>query len=273
MAPRRPSHNAPLVAGDGAQSAGLRLRPSRPACVDQNSDFPWDNFDSRWYYDHNYKILRDDDRQIIERVRDFFASLDLPDHRHGVDVGSGTNLYPALAMLPFCNKITLCEYSISNISWLKREVQSYSSSWDDFWALLTEKQPYSLIDSPRESLASAVHVERGSIFDLPRSTWDIGTMFFAAESISAEPSEFQDALDNFIRSLRPGAPFAAAFMENSVGYSVGARQFPAVAITKDDVECRLAGDVKNLSIYRIGLTNKPLRVGYGGMILATGRIA
>jgi hypothetical protein len=272
MAPQRPSRDAPLVAGDGTQSAALRLRPSRHACVEQNSDFPWDNFDSRWYYDHNYKILRDDDRQIVEKVRDFFVSLDLSGHGHGVDVGSGTNLYPALTMLPFCDKITLFEYSASNISWLKREIQSYSSSWEAFWALLAEKPLYNLIDSPRRLLAAKVHVEKGNIFDLPESTWDIGTMFFAAESISAERSEFQAALDNFVRSLRPGAPFAAAFMENSVGYSVGVRHFPAVAITEDDVACRLAGDTKDLEVYRIGLTNKPLRVGYGGMILATGKI-
>jgi hypothetical protein len=97
-------------------------------------------------------------------------------------------------------------------------------------------------------------------------------MFFTAESISAEPSEFQVALASFIRSLRPGSPFAAAFMRNSEGYSVGVRQFPAVAITEDDVKCCLAHDTKDLTIHKIGLTNKPLRTGYGGMILATGRV-
>lgn len=273
MAPRRLPRNPSLVAGDGTQPAALSSRPSRHAATELNSDFPWDAFDSSWYYDHNYKMLRDDDRQIIEVVRDFFATLDLPSHSHGIDIGSGTNIYPALTMLPLCSKITLCEYSASNVSWLQREVRSYSPSWDDFWELLAKEPLYESIDSPRKMLAAKASVERGSIFDLPESRWDIGTMFFAAESISPEPSEFQTALDGFIRSLRPGAPFAAAFMKQSLGYKVGTCQFPAVAITANNLQNCLTNDTKDLEIYQIGLTDNPLRAGYGGMILTTGRIA
>jgi hypothetical protein len=272
MAPRL-SRNPSLVSGDGTQSADTSSRPTRYAHTERNSDFPWDDFDSSWYYDHNYKVLRDDDRQIVQVVRDFFATLDLSSHRCGIDVGSGTNLYPALTMLPLCDEITLYEYSASNVSWLQREIQSYSSPWDAFWELLAEEPPYKSVGSPRKMLAAKASVERGSIFDLPESQWDIGTMFFAAESISPALSEFQTALDSFIRSLRPGAPFAAAFMENSLGYTVGTRHFPAVAITENEVKNRLTGSAKDLDIYRTGLTSNPLRDGYGGMILATGRVA
>jgi hypothetical protein len=271
MAPR-PSRNPSLVSGDGPQSADTSSRPSRHALAELNSDFPWDDFDSNWYYDHNYKVLRDDDRQIVEVVRDFFATLDLSSHRRGIDVGSGTNIYPALAMLPFCEEITLYEYSTSNVSWLQREIQSYASPWDAFWELLAKEPSYKSIDSPRKMLAAKTSVERGSIFELPESRWDIGTMFFAAESISSAPSEFQTALDSFIKSLRPGAPFAAAFMENSQGYTVGTHQFPAVAIAENEVENCLTGGTKDLKVHRIGLTNNPLRAGYGGMILATARV-
>ncbi len=273
MAPRRISRSPPSVAGDDSQPAALSSRPDQHESTKLNGDFPWDHFDSNWYYDHNYKVLRDDDRQIVEVVRDFFATRDPSSHRHGIDVGSGTNLYPALTMLPLCDKITLYEYSASNVSWLQREIRSYSSSWDAFWELLAKEQLYKSVDSPRKTLAAKACVERGSIFDLPKSWWDIGTMFFAAESISSAPPEFQTALDSFIRSLRPGAPFAAAFMEKSLGYPVGTCRFPAVAITVNDVENCLAGDTKDLEISRVGLTSNPLRAGYGGMILATGRVA
>jgi hypothetical protein len=261
------------VAGDGHQQAALSSRPSQHELTKLNGDFPWDDFDSSWYYDHNYKVLRDDDRQIVEVVRDFFAALDLSSYRNGIDVGSGTNLYPALTMLPLCDKITLYEYSLSNVSWLESEIQSYSSSWDAFWEILAEEPLYNSIDSPRRTLATKACVEQGSIFELPESSWDIGTMFFTAESISPAPAEFKTALGSFIRSLRPGAPFSAAFMENSLGYSVDARKFPAVAITKNDVEDGLAGDTKDLKIYRIGLAGSPLRAGYDGMIVATGWVA
>ncbi len=271
MAPRRLPRNPPLVAGDGEQSAPLGSC-SQHASTELNRDFPWDKFDSSWYYDHNYKVLRDDDRQIVEVVRDFFATLDVTGCRDGIDVGSGTNLYPALTMLPLCDKITLYEYSTSNVSWLEHEIQSYSSSWDVFWELLAKEPLYSSVDSPRKTLAAKAHVVPGSIFDMPESSWDIGTMFFTAESISPALSEFQTALGSFIRSLRSGAPFSAAFMENSLGYSVDMCQFPAVAITANDVENFLTGCTKDLNIYRIGLTGNPLRTGYGGMILATGKV-
>ncbi|MGH3428022.1 MAG: SCO2525 family SAM-dependent methyltransferase, partial [Mycobacteriales bacterium] len=220
-----------------------------------------------------YKVLRDDDLQIIPAVRDFFATLDPSSRRSGIDVGSGPNLYPALTMLPLCREITLYEYSTSNVSWLRREIRSYSSSWDAFWKSLTVEPLYKSVDSPRETLAAVARVEQGSIFGLPESRWDIGTMFFAAESISATLSEFRAALRSFIASLRTGAPFTAAFMEDSLGYSVGARRFPAVAITAKDVEESLAAHTDDLEVHRVDLAKKPLRDGYGGMILATGRVA
>lgn len=271
MGKRRISHDATLVAANGTESAALSSRSSPHAFSELNSHFPWDDFDSNWYFDRNYRKMRDDDRQIVELVRNFFATLDLSSHRRGIDVGAGINLYPALTMLPFCDEITLYEYAASNVAWLRREIQSYSQSWDPWWNLLIKEPLYKSVDSPREALA-AVRVERGSIFDLPESQWDIGTMFFVAESISSVMSEFHTALGNFVRSLRPGAPFAAAFMENSLGYNVGTRRFPAVAIAKDEVENCLAGETEDLQIHRLGKTSNPLREGYDGMILATGRV-
>ena len=270
MARRRLSDSAPLMLADATQPAALSSRPSGRVSPELNSHFQWDDFDSSWYFDNNYKVLRDDDRQIIEIVRDFFATLDLPSHRHGIDVGAGTNLYPALTMLPLCDEITLYEYATSNVSWLQREIQSYSPSWDPFWDLLTKEPLYKSIESPREVLAARARIETGSVFDLPELRWNIGTMSFVAESISSELSEFQAALGSFLRSLRPGAPFAAAFMENSLGYDVSTHRFPAVAITAEDVETCLAGYAEDLEIRRIGTTSPRLRDGYEGMILAIG---
>ncbi len=269
---RRIPHDATLAAVDGTESAALSPQSFRQPFLELNSHCLWDEFDSNWYFDRNYKKLRDDDRQIVEFVRDFFATLDLSSHRHGIDVGAGTNLYPALTMLPFCDEITLYEYAASNVAWLRREIQSYSPSWDPWWSLLVKESAYRSFDSPREALAAAARVERGSIFNLPESRWDIGTIFFVAESISSALSEFRTALDSFVRSLRPGAPFAAAFMENSLGYDVGTHRFPAVAIDKDKVENCLADETEDLKIHRLGKTRNPLREGYDGMLLATGRV-
>ena len=62
-------------------------------------------------------------------------------------------------------------------------------------------------------------------------------------------------------------------MANSQGYAVGQRRFPAVAVSEGDVRASLAWATEELDILRIGLTGSPLRDGYSGMILATGRIS
>lgn len=273
MAPKRLYPHSSSMTDDGIEFAAVTSDHPQRASTELNSDFPWDEFDSDWYYDHNYKVLREDDLRIIHIVRDFFATLDPSSQRDGIDVGSGTNLYPALTMLPLCRDITLYEYSASNVVWLRREVQCYSSTWDAFWKPLGTEPLYQSINSPRDAFAAVAHVEKGNIFDLPESRWDIGTMFFAAESLSDVPSEFRTALKRFIASLRTGAPFAAAFMENSLGYNIGTHRFPAVAISANDVENCLAADADDFDIHRIGLADKPIRDGYDGMILATGRAA
>jgi hypothetical protein len=40
----------------------------------------------------------------------------------GVDAGSGTNLYPALLMLPWAEQILLTNYSEGNVRWLQGQI-------------------------------------------------------------------------------------------------------------------------------------------------------
>src|SRR5262249_29567343 len=158
-----------------------------------NADYLWDDFDSISYFNHNYRTLRPDDLQLLEACRDFFVETDrtfragrgVADGRpaRGLDVGSGTNLYPALTMLPFCAELTLWEYSARNISWLRNEIRSYAESWDPFWERLTLSPAYLSLPDPRSDLARRATVCQGTIFDLPAASWDIGTMFFVSESL------------------------------------------------------------------------------------------
>ena len=244
-----------------------------------NGDYPWDDFDSAGYFEHNYSDLRHDDRQILETVRDFFWKADraagfreTAEERavRGLDLGSGSNLYPALAMLPYCTELTLWEYSASNVDWLRAELKSYGPSWDKFWERLELVPAYQAIADPRQALAERTVVHQGSVFDLPAAEWDVGTMFFVAESLTSNAAEFAAATHRFVGALRPGAPFAAAFMENSTGYDVGDRRFPAVAVTRETVRDCLEDVGRNLDVQRIDSGNNPLRDGYSGMILVMG---
>ncbi len=237
-----------------------------------NEEFPWDSFDPEWYLNHNYGTLRDDDEKILERLAEFFSGLDQAHLRHGLDVGTGTNLYPVLAMLPLCGRITLHERAKTNCRWLHNETAKYSEVWEPYWEVLAERASYARIGDPRWAVHERTRVNRGSIFDLPKDTYDIGTMFFVAESITTRDDEFTRALRCFLRSLKPNAPFAATFMTNSTGYDVNGVHFPAVAITEDDVRKCLDGEGIRKSTFEKIDSESPLRPEVG-MVLVTGRVA
>lgn len=255
-------------------AATKTIRASAPAADGRrryNADFDWDRFNSEWYCAHNYVSLRDDDTEIMSRVGAFFERQLKPStaRRRGLDVGSGANLYPAMSMLPFCEAVDLREYSRSNVRWLDAQIKRYDTYWDKFWGVYQGLPAYQKVANPREAMRRAAEVKRMSIFELPEREWDMGTMFFVAESLTYDPSEFWRAVECFGRALKPGAPFAAAFMADSEGYKVDNTQFPAVAVDITDVEDCLSVvcDVIDIDLVE---TKKPLRRGYGGMILATG---
>jgi NNMT/PNMT/TEMT family len=250
----------------------------------RNSDYPWDEFDPNEYLRQNYAEVREDDRRTLAVVRDFFvnAFADNPVRtgRRGIDVGTGANLYPALAMLPFCDQLTLYEYSRPNVDWLIRQRDdcwpTWAGVWGKFWRMLCERRAYAeLAGNPKLELTKCADVTEGSVFALGDAgrKWDVGTMFFVAESITPRRDEFVAAVNQFLDVLRPRAPFAIAFMEQSTGYRVADNHFPATAIDRDDVHRCLGRRAVDLVVQHTGIDGHPLREGYRGMIIACGRVA
>jgi hypothetical protein len=239
-----------------------------------NDDAPWDRFDSDDYFRHNYGHLRYDDTQIIDVVADFFVHcFDRTQPRQlatAIDVGSGTNLYPALTMLPFSSSVTLFERSYSNREWLTDALAKPQSSWrDEFWTAITAGRPiYQPIKDPLDVLAGRAEVAKGNVFTLDPDQYELGTMFFVAESITTRIEEFRRATLNFVDSLKTGSPFAAAFMRRSEGYFVGTTFFPACSIDTEDVRTCLAPVARMRQIKKV--RSHGLRNGYSGMIVATG---
>ncbi|MFF5076838.1 SCO2525 family SAM-dependent methyltransferase [Actinoplanes sp. NPDC000266] len=235
-----------------------------------NGDVDWDSFDSAAYFSNNYGELRADDARIITIVADFFARTMSRMPERAIDVGSGTNLYPALTMLPYAGRITLFERAFTNRAWLEKELSEPHGSWWQFWEAISDRRPsYGPINRPLDVLRSRAAVERGNVFALPPWQYDIGTMFFVAESITTRIDEFQRATRCFVNALRPGAPFAAAFMRNSSGYVVGGQYFPACSVDESDVSRALAPIARNVDIETV--ESNDLRDGYCGMMVATGR--
>lgn len=238
--------------------------------VRSNADVDWGRFNSQAYFDHNYGKLRDDDREIIQVVGDFFARATRGKMvGSAIDVGAGTNLYPAMTMLPYSSQLTLLERAHSNRAWLLRELPEPHESWLDFWDEIREgREHYRPISDPFYVLQERARVTRGNVLTLEEDRYDIGTMFFVAESITTRTDEFQRAVRHFVRSLRHGRPFASAFMRNSSGYYVDGVHFPACSIEEKDVRAALAPVAKNVTISVV--ESNDLRDGYCGMMVATG---
>lgn len=235
----------------------------------------WDSFDSDAYFARNYRELRDDDREIIQLVRDFFAGAAVRDGR-GVDVGAGPNLYPALAMLPFCAHLDLVDISRSNVHWLADQTRRtgrarFLERWTHAWSIFRENAAYAELADPHRRLTAVTRVRRDDVFGLPRAQWDLGTMFFVACSISREPADFREAVRHFLSALVPHAPFATAFMANSHGYTVSGHEFPGVPLDVATVRQTLEPLTYDLEVKRID-SQQPLRPEVG-MILAVGRTA
>lgn len=259
------------------------IEQSRQGFGQGNRDYPWDEFNPEEYFKFNYVDLRDDDREIVEIVRDFLArkvaACPLPPGARGIDVGTGANLYPALTMLPFCDHITLYEHSEANVQWLREQAKaewpSWGEAWQQFWELLEERKPYKEFENPVGRLADEKHIEivKGDVLGrAEQAQFDLGTMFFVAESITGQQGEFLDAMDHFFSMLKPDALFAMAFMEHSQGYRVGAQKFPATDIGEQDVWNCLGDRASDFSLHRLSAEDKPLREHYTGMIVAHGRI-
>jgi hypothetical protein len=236
-----------------------------------NADVKWDQFDSDAYFAHNYGTLRWDDSKIIEIIAAYFADS-LPEKfiGHAIDVGSGTNLYPALTMLPYASRVTLYERAYTNRRWLSHSLEAPQPSWMPFWKKIIEgRHHYDRITRPLELLADRAEVAKGNVFDLKPDRYDLGTMFFVAESITTRDDEFRRATRLFVDSLTSNAPFAAAFMRNSSGYVVGGKAFPACLVSEEDVREALEPVARRVKITTVD--SHDLREGYGGMMVATGR--
>jgi hypothetical protein len=176
-------------------------------------------------------------------------------------------------MLPFARSLDLYDPGALNVQWLRGQVQGFGGEWDPYWQVLVDAQPdvYKALD-PRRKLARLARVGLGSVDYLAAQTWDFGVMFFVAESSTDDRRLCCGRLRRFVGALRPGGPFAIALMRDSFGYNVAGIDFPAVPMSGGDVRDVLTSITSDLQVHEV-YADPPLREGYQGMLLATGRAA
>ncbi|MFJ8104719.1 SCO2525 family SAM-dependent methyltransferase [Streptomyces sp. NPDC096132] len=249
-------------------SLGSPRNPAQP-----NTAELWDAFDPDAYVEKNYRTVLWADEAIISIVRAHFSDhfRGNPSRRvRGIDVGAGANLYPAFTMLPWCDEITLLDRSRPNLRYLERQLDEHDSGWDAFWQQLCKDDSYAALSGgPWDRLGKVARVEQGDLFALDRpGQWEIGTMFFVAESLSTDLDVFKGGVKRFLEALAPGAPFAAAFMEHSEGYKVKHTEFPACDVDQSHIHQAVGAHAREFLIHRID--GPKVRTGYTSMILACG---
>jgi hypothetical protein len=235
-----------------------------------NADANWQAFDPDAYFEHYYGEPHSDDLLVARKAA--AALRDFSDGRHDLsilDVGTGANLIPLLAALPIAQSLTAWEYAASNVAWLEAEFQrdSLRPQWQHFWSQVVEVYgaDFASFDVP-EKLKLCAHTQQGSIYDLPAAQWDAASMFFCAESITREWSEFAAACTAFAHAVRSGGALVAAFLARSAGYEVAGIEYPAVSIDEASVTALFAPLCRSISVETIGLRDSEIRSGYSGMI-------
>jgi hypothetical protein len=244
----------------------------------RNDAASWSDFDANGYWKSNYASVLPEDAQIIRCASNFLieACGSRPPIKRAVDVGAGTNLYPALLMLPWTERIVFTEYAPANIAWLRENLTDAPGewAWQPFWALVADLPGYRNVEQPRHRLAADHDIRRLSIFDLPARTWDLGSMFFVADGMTSDEGEFECAVRSFLNALTPRAPFMMAFMEGSASYDVSGVKFPAVKLTPESLNTLLADlPVTGTDVLRTDNSVRRLRPGYDAMLLVTGYVA
>ncbi len=244
----------------------------------RNDAVPWSEFDADGYWKINYAAVFPEDAQIIRFASNFLVQAcgDRPPIEAAVDVGAGTNLYPALLMLPWTRRLVLTDYAATNIDWLTGNLADAPGewAWRPFWDLMADRPGYREVEDPRHQLATGHEISQLSVFDLPARTWDLGSMFFVADGITSDLAEFERAVRKFLGALNDGAPFLMAFMESSSGYEVSGVMFPAVRVTLDSLKGLLLSlPVTGTNVLQTDSSVRRLRPGYDAMLLVTGYVA
>jgi hypothetical protein len=244
----------------------------------RNDAVAWSDFDADEYWKLNYASVLPEDAEIIQCASTFLieACGGRSRRMRALDVGAGTNLYPALLMLPWAEHIVFTEYASPNIHWLRENLTLAADEWQwqPFWDLVAGLPGYQAVEQPRHRLAAVHEIRTLSIFDLPARTWDLGSMFFVADGMTEDEEEFEAAVRSFLNALMPGSPFIMAFMEGSTGYDVDYVSYPAIKVTPASLNALLADlPVTGTSVLRTDSTVRRLRDGYDAMLLVTGFVA
>lgn len=219
--------SAPSGAGTGDPSGGVG-EPSGSAGEPsggvgeprRNADADWDAWPVEQYLTENYRTLHPSDAAVIAAHSRLYRRIEPGSLRTTVEFGAGPNLYPLLLAAAASRHIDAVEPGTAGVAYLRAALDDGPEpSWQPFYAECRRHNP-ALPATMREAL-SRVQVHRAPLTAPPAAPYDLASMHFVAESVTAEPAEFRSLCAGFVAAVRPGGYLVAAFMAGMPTYRLG----------------------------------------------------
>jgi len=241
-----------------------RLR-TRITQWDTDTERPWDHLRPQTYFEDNYAEPHEADLHLARELRLAWQEIGVvamvqQKDLEVIEIGTGANLYPVLAALPYASRLHITDVSQPVLDYLREQA---SGGLDRRWMKFGST---SIGYKAARLLMTYAEVQRLAIDDLAVADWDVVSMHFVAESITSSKGVFAHAMGRIYDGLAPGGHLLASFMLGSSGWTVAGAGFPAVPLSLRDVQeaaIEAGFELKGLTPITGGET--PVREGYDGM--------
>jgi len=209
-----------VTGGRGAGVAPGSGEPEPGGEPRRNADADWDAWPVEQYLAENYRELHPSDAAVIAAHSRLYRGIEPGSLRRTVEFGAGPNLYPLLLAAAASRHIDAVEPGAAGVAYLRAALtDGPEPSWGRFYAECRRHNP-ALPVTMRQALAR-VHVHRAPLTAPPAAPYDLASMHFVAESVTADEDEFRSLCAAFVAAVRPGGRLVAAFMAGMPTYRLG----------------------------------------------------
>lgn len=237
---------------------------TRAAC----DTLAWDDFDPDAYLLNNYvDLLPADVYSTLALARRLRARAPVDTL---LDLGTGPNLLPVLAALPYVGRVVAREPGRQNRAYLDAQRARLDVTWEPAIAILRAVDPALADFDYQRALATRLIVREGDHTGIPARAYDAVTMHYVAEGAGDDPRIFTAITRALVAGAKPGALVFACFMEGSQGYTLDGTAYRALDVDSARVRAALVPGVADLTIDRLDASAGPARHGYTGHLIAAG---
>jgi hypothetical protein len=222
---------------------GLLTSP-RPAATLEAAD--WSQFDPAAYLNEYYGDLGPENLALLRFLVE--VCQDLPRGGILLDFGGGPTIYPLISAVRRASEIHFCDYLEANLHEVRRWISADPASFDwspfirktlelETGASCTDEDVERRTQEIRRRITRLTRCDASKTppIECPFEPYDIVMTNFCAESATSDRTQWQVYMANIGSLLKPGGWLVMSALKGATHYSVGARLFPAVDISEDDL--------------------------------------